>query len=236
MRIHVLQHVNFEYPGTITEWAKANDYPVTYSFLFEEKIYWPALTDYDLLVIMGGPMSVHDTDSFKWLVAEKKIIHEAIVAGKPILGICLGAQLLAEALGGKVYANHEKEIGFFPVIKTNKGKEDDLFSHIPGRWNVFHWHGDTFDLPEGASLLFTSEACTNQVFRKENFIGIQFHPEIDTHLLNSMISHERDELVKSAYVQTEEEILQNSLQEREKTYLHDLLTKLVQQVSILTIK
>ena len=137
----------------------------------------------------------------------------------------------AEALGAKVYSNPEKEIGFFPVIKTNDGRKDKVFSHIPDTWNVFHWHGDTFDLPEGASPLFSSIACAQQVFRKGKWIGIQFHPEVDTALLKSMIANERHELVKATYIQSEEEILKNDITEKNKSYIYDLLTKMLSHIT-----
>ncbi|MDP4262853.1 MAG: type 1 glutamine amidotransferase [Bacteroidota bacterium] len=228
MKIHILQHVVFEPPGLITGWAKLHNYSLTHTFLFDENIYWPAVSQFDVLIILGGPMGVDEEDCFPWLKSEKKFIQQAIAADKIILGLCLGAQLLAEALGAKVYPNREKEIGFFPVTKTSVGKTDKLFSHIPENWEVFHWHGDTFDLPEGASLLFTSAACTHQSFRKGKCIGIQFHPEVDTGLMKSMIENERHELVKAAYVQTEEEIMKNDITKKNKAYFYDFLAKLVQ--------
>ncbi len=181
-----------------------------------------------MLIILGGPMSVDDEDKFEWLKAEKAFIKEVIASGKIVLGICLGSQLLAEALGAKVYPNNEKEIGFFPVTKTWEGKQDEIFSNSPESWNVFHWHGDTFGLPENAVHLFESPACKHQVFRKGNCTGIQFHPEVDTALLKSMIDHERQELVKAAYVQTEKEILDKDVSEENRAPLYNFLTRLTQ--------
>jgi GMP synthase-like glutamine amidotransferase len=228
MNIHIIQHVAFEPPGMITDWAKVHHYTLTYSFLFEKKIYWPAANDLDMLVIMGGPMGVNEENKFEWLKEEKRFIKDVIAANKIVLGICLGSQLLAEALGARVYPDHEKEIGFFPVSKTVAGKQDEVFANVPETWNVFHWHGDTFDLPEGASHLFTSEACNQQVFRKGKCTGIQFHPEADTSLLQSMIANEKHELIKATYVQTEEEILDNNITEQNRVYLYEFLTRLTQ--------
>ena len=225
MNIHILQHVSFESPGMIIDWAESHNYPLTYTLLFEKNISWPAMNELDMLIIMGGPMGVNEENKFKWLKAEKDFIKRAIAAGKTILGICLGSQLLAEALGAKVYPNKEKEIGFFPVIKTAAGKQDELFMAVPESWNVFHWHGDTFDLPEGASLLFTSIACHNQAFRKGNCIGIQFHPEVDAPLIQSMVANERHELIKAGFVQSEEEILNTIITEPNRAYLYEFLTK-----------
>ena len=198
MNIHIIQHVAFEPPAMISDWATMRGYPLSFTMMFEENIRWPSMDDLDMLVVLGGPMSVNDEDKFEWLKAEKAFIKEVTRSGKIVLGICLGSQLLAEALGAKVYPNPEKEIGFFPVDKTPEGKQAELFSNSPEHWTVFHWHGDTFDLPEGAEHLFESTACKHQAFRKGDCVGIQFHPEVDSTLLRSMIEHERSELVRAA--------------------------------------
>lgn len=230
MNIHIIQHVSFEPAGMIIDWAKVHQFSLTYSFLFEKNIYWPSVNDLDMLIVMGGPMGVNEEDKFEWLKAEKNFIKDVIAANKIVLGICLGSQLLAEALGARVYSNSEKEIGFFPVTKTTAGKQDELFATIPETWNVFHWHGDTFDLPEGASHLYTSTACKHQVFCKGNCTGIQFHPEVDAGLLQSMIANEKHELIKAKYVQTEEEILNVNITEQNRVYLNEFLARLIQKI------
>ena len=229
MKIHIIQHVSFEPAGMITDWAKLHHYILSYSFLFEKEIYWPAYNDVDMLIIIGGPMGVNEEGKFEWLKEETRFIKDVIAANKIVLGICLGSQLLAEALGAKVYPNTEKEIGFFPVTKTTAGETDEVFAAVPESWNVFHWHGDTFDLPEGASHLFTSAACIQQAFRKGKCTGIQFHPEVDTALLQSMITNERQELIKAKYVQTEEEIMSNNITEQNRVYLYEILARLIQK-------
>ena len=228
MNIHIIQHVSFEPAGMIADWAEMREYPVTYTYLFEKDIHWPSVNDTDMLVVLGGPMGVYEEDKFEWMKAEKSFIKDVVLTGKIVLGICFGSQLLAEVLGAKVYPNKEKEIGFFPVTKTRQGKQDEVFSNSPESWNVFHWHGDTFDLPEDAVHLFESPACRHQVFRKANCTGIQFHPEVDSALLRSMIDNERHELVKAAYVQTEEEILANDITEENRSALYNFLTRLTQ--------
>lgn len=226
MKIHIIQHVAFEPAGMIIEWARGKNYELTHSLLFNEKSSWPAIGDFDMLVILGGPMGIDEEHRFEWLKAEKVFIKQAIAANKIILGICLGSQLLAEALGARVYPNQEKEIGFFPVTKTDEGKQDKVFSSIPETWNVFHWHSDTFDLPEGASHLFRSAACNHQVFRKGRCTGIQFHPEVNEDLLGSMVANEKYELIKANYIQSEDEILDTIIPEQNRIYLYEFLTRL----------
>lgn len=202
MRFHCLQHVIFETPGLLTLWIRQRGYSLQTTFLFEAGCL-PSVDDFDALVIMGGPMSVHDEAEFPWLREEKMLIAAAIKAGKKVLGICLGAQLIAEVAGGRVYPNPVKEIGFWPVTWTEgsgKPGEKALF---------FHWHGETFDLPPGAILLAFSEGCVNQAFRLgENVLGVQFHPEVTPEIIADMIKHEGDELVVGGpYIQEAGEII-----------------------------
>jgi GMP synthase-like glutamine amidotransferase len=208
MKIHILQHVSFENPGTILDWANENNHSLSYTFLFEDNPAYPEPAAIDMLIIMGGPMGVYEESILPWMKAEKEFIKACIAADKIVLGICLGAQLLAEAMGAKVYPHHTKEIGFFPALKTMAAEKDKLFKHLPEEWPVFHWHGDSFDLPEGAILLFKTDVCKNQAYRKGKCIGLQFHPEVNENLLHGMIEHEKHELIKEEYIQTEEEILQ----------------------------
>ena len=205
MRAHYLQHVPFEGLGSIAPWLAAKGYEVTCTRFFESADL-PDVGAIDLLVIMGGPMSVNDEDAFPWLVAEKRFVREFISAGKPVLGICLGAQMIASALGSPVFANPVKEIGWFPVQSVADG--DDKLFRFPPVETVFHWHGETFDLPPAAVRLAKSEACENQAYQIGNsVIGLQFHLETTQESANQIVAHCRDELVASTYVQTEEEIL-----------------------------
>ena len=205
MRAHFLQHVAFEGLGSIESWLKAAGYEITNTRFFESAAL-PDLKKIDLLVVMGGPMSVNDESIFPWLVSEKKYILEAINSGTPVLGICLGAQLIARAIGASVYRNSVKEIGWFPIqgISSN---DTSLFS-FPPSMTVFHWHGETFDLPSGASRLAKSDGCENQAFQfGKSVIGLQFHLETTLEAAQELVSHCRDELVPSKHIQTEKEIL-----------------------------
>jgi GMP synthase-like glutamine amidotransferase len=205
MRFHCLQHVIFETPGLLAEWIRQRGHSLQLT-LVSQAGNLPAVDDFDAMIIMGGPMSVHDEAEFPWLRAEKALIAAAIGAGKNVLGICLGAQLIAEVKGGRVYPNPVKEIGFWPVTWTTEAKM--MFPGLGGTeffygtTELFHWHGETFDLPPGAVLLASSEACVNQAFRLgPNVLGLQFHPEVTPEIVSEMIKHEGHELVQGPYVQ-----------------------------------
>lgn len=205
MRAHYLQHVPFEGPGTIKPWLEAAGYRIT-STQFHVSSELPAIDEIDLLVIMGGPMSVNEEQLFPWLSLEKKFIRDVIDSGKPVLGICLGAQLIASAMGARVYQNPEKEIGWYPVHGVSP-TGTPAFS-FPPAIKVFHWHGETFDLPPGATLIARSDACEHQAFQLgKSVIGLQFHLETTPESARQIISNCRDELIPSDYVQTEEVIL-----------------------------
>jgi GMP synthase-like glutamine amidotransferase len=224
MNIHILQHVSFENPGMIRDWAIARQHPLSYTYLFENEIVYPDMTAFDMLIIMGGPMGVYEEAQWVWMKGEKAFIKQAVDAGKIVLGICLGSQLLAEALGAKVYPNAVKEIGFFSVTMM----DDVLTAHLPKDWMVFHWHGDTFDLPEGAALLASSAVCKNQAYRKGNCVGVQFHPEADKALIQQMVHHEKAELVKDEYVQTEAAIMEQlHLGDANRELLFQLLDNII---------
>jgi GMP synthase-like glutamine amidotransferase len=205
MRAHYLQHVPFEGLGSIEHWLETAGFAITCTQFFHP-LTLPAVQEIDLLVVMGGPMSVNDETAFPWLVAEKTFIREVIEAGKPVLGICLGAQLIASAMGARVYANPQKEIGWFPI--TGVASHDRSLFGFPASMDVFHWHGETFDLPVGATLLAQSEACRHQAFQLgSSVIGLQFHLETTTESARQIVTHCREELVPAEYIQTEQAIL-----------------------------
>ena len=205
MRIHCLQHVPFEGPARIAHWAAARGHELSVSHLYAGDPL-PALDRFERLIVMGGPMSVHDERDHPWLVAEKRFLRAAIEAGKRVLGVCLGAQLIAAALGARVYRNTKKEIGWFPVHGVPSPHASSFA--FPSAVDVFHWHGETFDLPGNAVRLARSEACENQAFEiDDRVIGLQFHLEATPRSVRDLVEHCRDELVPSPYIQTEERIL-----------------------------
>ncbi len=205
MRAHYLQHVPFEGLGSIEPSLRMSGYEITRTALFESTEF-PAVDSIDLLVVMGGPMSVNDRDEFPWLSHEIDFIRDVIHSGTPVLGICLGAQLIAVAMGAKVYQNRVKEIGWFPV--EGLCSTDGPHFCLPPSQLVFHWHGETFDLPAGVTHLASSEGCENQAFQLgRSVIGLQFHLETTPESAQAIVSNCRDELVPAQYIQTEEEIL-----------------------------
>ncbi|MHB1687248.1 MAG: type 1 glutamine amidotransferase [Ignavibacteriaceae bacterium] len=214
MRIHVLQHESYESPGYIEDWIKEKNYTLTFTRFYESGTL-PGLNEFDWLIIMGGPMGVYDDNKFLWLKEEKVFIKSAIDAGKIVLGICLGSQLIAAALGAKVYPNKFKEIGWFNIKLTKNAKDNFLFSSFQDQIKVFQWHGDTFDLPAGAIRLAESEACKNQAFVvNDKVIALQFHFEVTESSLHEMVAEGINELVHDKYVQTGEDIL------RQKNLIH----------------
>ncbi|MFC1857883.1 type 1 glutamine amidotransferase [Thermodesulfobacteriota bacterium] len=204
MRIHWIQHVPFEGIGSIADWIKRKDHRVSFTKLYEKEIY-PEIEEIDWLIIMGGPMGVHDKAEYPWLESEKIFLKEAIQKRKTLIGICLGAQLLADALGGEVYKNRYREIGWFPVGFFKELEGAEVF---PDELTVFHWHGDTFRLPEGARLLASSQGCENQAFVwEERVFGFQFHLEITEKGAIELIKNCGEEIVAGDYIQPPLEIL-----------------------------
>lgn len=201
MNIHYLQHVAFEGIGSIEPWAERNGHPLsaTRLYLHEEL---PPVEDIDLLIVMGGPMNIYEEKTYPWLVQEKRFLDKVIAGGKSIVGICLGAQLLADVLGARVFANAHKEIGWFPVEATATARSGNIFSGFPDSLEAFHWHGDTFDIPQGARHVARSAACENQAFiYDERIIGLQFHIETTLAGVELLIANCGDEIVPGPYVQ-----------------------------------
>lgn len=203
MRVHVLQHVPFEGPGRIGDWLEARGARVGWTRLFAGDPL-PAPDGIDLLVAMGGPMSANDEATLPWLKDEKRLIREVIVRDLPVLGVCLGAQLIASALGARVYRSPVAEIGWFPVRGV---ATPDWAFRFPPEFPAFHWHGETFDLPDGAVRLARSDACEHQAFQvKRHVIGLQFHLETTVEGVDALVEHCGDDLVEGSHIQTSDEL------------------------------
>lgn len=202
LRLHYLQHVSFEGLGQIRPWAEKAGAAIS-ATRFHEDQPLPGVDAFDFLVIMGGPMGTGDTDRHPWLVREKQFIRKAIATGKAVLGVCLGAQLIAAAMGARVYPNTHREIGWFDIQRTPAGADHAIGGCLPPQLKVFHWHGDTFDLPTGARRIASSAACRNQGFvLGQRVAGLQFHLETTPESLQALIANGGDDLKPGPYVQS----------------------------------
>lgn len=225
VKIHYFQHVEYEDLGSIADWAKQRHHPVSAT-------RWhcgdtpPHLDEVDLLIIMGGPMNIYEDNLYPWLAAEKRFIAAAIAAGKRVLGVCLGAQLIADVMGAKVTANAFKEIGWFPVHKST-GANGPFAAALPESFTAFHWHGDTFNLPPGATRLAHSVACENQAFSVDDqILGLQFHLEVAPINVQTWAEQGSHELVEAPYIQSPGAMLADPEQFKQ---LNQLMQKLLDQ-------
>jgi GMP synthase-like glutamine amidotransferase len=207
MRIRVIKHEKAEGPGSIAAWAAARGHVLECTEL-ESGEPLPDPDSFDALVLMGGSMSVNEEDRFAWLKPEKALARRALAENKRVLGICLGAQMIASASGAEVRRNPEREIGWFPLANTQEGLVHPLWRSVPDGAVVFHWHGETFDLPAGAVGLARSPACEHQAFALgERVLGLQCHLEMDAEALDAMVRAGSAELRPGRWVQSAEELL-----------------------------
>jgi GMP synthase-like glutamine amidotransferase len=236
MDLAVLQHVPFEGPAAIADWAKVRGYSVTIYRSWEGEL--PELSSFDGLVLMGGPMSVADgAVKESWLEAEQAFVGSVIREKKRVFGVCLGAQIIASVLpGGRVYPGKEKEIGWYPVHWRREGAAATPYAECIERLGakceanpetvVFHWHGDTFDLPDGAIHLASSAVCANQAFCLEReVLGLQFHLEMTPEAVRSITEHCLAEIDPSGRWQQSSEAMRRATRYLEPNWrlLADLL-------------
>ncbi|MFO7569560.1 MAG: gamma-glutamyl-gamma-aminobutyrate hydrolase family protein [Smithellaceae bacterium] len=207
MRIHCFQHVPFETLGNIEDWIALRGHTLSVTRFFAGDAL-PNPEGLDCLIVMGGPMGAGDDAIYPWLTNEKKFIRQAIDRGMDVLGICLGAQLIAYVLGAKVYPNTQKEIGWFPIRLTREGLASPLLAGFPEALNVFHWHGDTFDLPVGAKHLASSAACKHQAFSYgRHVLALQFHLDVRAGDIADWVKNGAHELQPGPFVQTADQML-----------------------------
>lgn len=207
MRIHLLQHVHYEGPGCIRNWCSEHNLSLIIIHLYRGEPL-PNPREVDFLIVMGGPMSIDDAHQHPWLLAEQDLIRYCIEQGKTLLGICLGAQMIAHCLGAHITKNPNKEIGWYPLQR-----HDDITSHplaniFPPHFDAFHWHGDTFSLPADSLFLASSEACRHQGFiYHDRVVALQFHLEMNLESAQQLITHGHADLVPAPYIQSSTEIL-----------------------------
>ncbi|MEM9243638.1 MAG: gamma-glutamyl-gamma-aminobutyrate hydrolase family protein [Pseudomonadota bacterium] len=215
MRIHYLKHIDVEGVGHIGHWVNLHHHQlsVTRTFLGETL---PPIAEIDLLLVMGGPQSATCLDKYPYLYQEIDYIQQAIAADKPVLGICLGMQLIAAAFGMKVIESPQPEIGTFPITLTSNGKKDPIFQHFPESFEVIQWHYDMVKLPEGVESLAYSAACPQQIVRfAKHVYGIQFHLEFTSvtvkRLMDMFIAEHKhkpgEAPYRDNYIATEDELM-----------------------------
>lgn len=207
MRIHYLQHVPFEGLASIEQWARKKDYILSVTKFYDGDTL-PSVDDLDWLIVMGGPMNIYEENKYPWLILEKHFIAEAIKKNKVVIGICLGSQLIADVLGAKIYKGQEREIGWYPIQLTTEAQKSPVFASFTEPFTVFHWHGDTFNLPPSAVRLAYSEVCATQAFiYGDRVLGLQFHLESTKDSVRQIIENCVSELVAGKYIQKPEEML-----------------------------
>lgn len=202
MKIHYLQHISFEGPANIAGWAKKKGHAISGTKLHTgDKL--PPLDTFDWLIVLGGPMNIYEEQIYPWLAGEKVFIREAVARCKAVLGICLGAQLLADVLGGEVVKNNYPEIGWHPVTLTPEAELSPVFRSLPAGFTAFHWHGDTFTIPPEAKRTAASAGCANQAFDfNGRVIGLQFHLESTPESIDNLIENCGSEIVEGKYIQS----------------------------------
>jgi GMP synthase-like glutamine amidotransferase len=194
--ILVLQHIPCEGPGRMLEFARVRGVPLETVHFLEGGVL-PTHTDFSAILALGGSMNVYEEDKYPWLASETRFIADWVSAGKPYLGLCLGGQLLAKAVGGRVTKNARKEIGNFEVQLTTAGQQDPLFAGFPTAFPVFQWHGDTFSDLAGGVCLASSAWCAHQAFRFGSVAyGLQFHAEITQAMAQEWLHEYNPEIIE----------------------------------------
>ena len=188
-RVLVFQHVAYEILGTFHPLLKKAGFRIRYANFGRHPDLTIDMERYDGLIILGGPMGVYESKTYPHLTEEIRSIRQAIQSQKPVLGICLGAQLIAAALGAEVKLGTNKEIGWCDVTLTADGKKDPILGEMEKTEKLFQWHRDVFQIPDGATWLAKSEACPNQGFRYgDKVYGFQFHLEVDEHMIERWLN------------------------------------------------
>lgn len=206
MNALIIKHIDIEGPGLI-EYCLTQE-KIPYQILnLETGGRFPKMNGLSHLIFLGGPMNVYEEDRYPFLKDEDLFIKEAIQRGKAILGICLGAQLIAKALGAKVFKAPVKEIGWYDVTLTKIGSQDSLFSGIPTTFPVFQWHEDTFEIPKGAKLIATSSPISHQAFRYgDKVCGLQFHLEVTEQMIRDWTETYQEQAKVQIMIETQMKI------------------------------
>lgn len=203
--ITIFRHTASEGAGYFSDFLKHNQIPYHIIYLDQGEAVPTTLADTSALVFMGGPMSVND--DIDWIEPELKLIRQAIASDMPVLGHCLGGQLISKALGGKITANPVKELGWLPVQKQNNAAADDWLAGLPDRFDAFHWHGESFTIPEGATNILASQHCPHQAFVIGNTLAMQCHVEMTPKMVIDWATiHSADIAIATDTIQSHEQL------------------------------
>ncbi len=206
MKIHCFRHTELAVSDYLPTWAANHGHSWECTLVPSAKRL-PRLSDLDCLIVLGGPMSVWHEDMHPWLRVEKQYLEKVITAGKLLLGICLGAQLLADVLGARTYTGLHQEIGWFPVETTTESRNTWLGNVLPSSFVTYLWHGDTYDLPNGAVHIARSAAFENQGFIWNHTMALQFHLEVRPAWVRLLAARDAHVLVPAPYIQSADKIL-----------------------------
>lgn len=232
LHIRCIMHVPFEGPGVIADWVKKQGHHLEYTRLYLGDPL-PDRSEIDMLIIMGGPMNVYDFHIHSWMQEEVEWLTDYIKAAKPVMGICLGAQIIAAALGVDVHPGKHREIGWHNLQFLPSLGDYRIWKDLPAARKVLHWHGDTFPIPEGATRIASSQAFPNQGFiYKKRVMALQFHLEVTPEGVQELVEHCRDELQPGPFIQSEKEILgENKYYESNQELMFQLLDYLCGLIS-----
>lgn len=231
MRIQLIEHDPEDFSRTnISLWAAKKGYRVNQTYVCNNEEL-PPVDSFDWLMVMGGSQQAWDEGASPWLQEEKAFLSDTLAAGKIILGICFGAQLLAEALGGKLFPNPQKEIGWHEVSLTREGQESFLFQDIPSDFVTFHWHSDHFSLPRSCTRLAGSKATENQAFVDQDrpLVGLQFHPEYTRDMVTYYAREHSQDWTSDAHISTKDEVLARTKEIPDTYWLMETLLNNIQQ-------
>lgn len=235
MRIQLIEHDPEDFSRTnISLWAAEKGYQVNQIYVCNNEEL-PPIDSFDWLMVMGGSQHAWDIEGNAWLQKEKEFVNKSLSAGKIILGICFGAQLLAEALGGKLFPNPHKEIGWHEVALNRQGRESFLFHDIPSSFVTFHWHSDHFSLPPSCTRLAGSQATENQAFvdKDRPLVGLQFHPEYTRQMATYYAREHSQDWTSDDYVSTKDEVLARTAEIPDTYWLMEtLLNNMAQKFAV----
>lgn len=222
MHVHIIIHAPFEKPGVIETWAIQNNHSLSFTHTYRGE-QLPDISAIDFLIIMGGPQSPLELDTYPYLRDEIALAKLAIIQKKAVVGICLGAQIIGESLGAKTEHSPNREIGIYPVQLTKEGCNDPIFSQLPTSFEVMHWHNDMPGILPDSAILAYSEGCPRQIIRYNDLTyGLQCHMEMTNELIRGMIEHCQQDLIPGKYIQTVEKLLSTQMKEVNEKMIHIL--------------